>query len=62
MNINTASLNDLKRHPYINYYQARTITDYRRQYGTITDLQQLRLSPDFTPEAIERLKPYVEYE
>ena len=62
VNINTASLNDLKRHPYINYYQARTITDYRRQYGTITDLQQLRLSPDFTPEAIERLKPYVEYE
>ena len=62
VNINTASLNDLKRHPYINYYQARTITDYRRQYGTITDLQQLRLSPDFTPEAIERLRPYVEYE
>lgn len=62
VNINTASLNDLKRHPYINYYQARTITDYRRQYGTITDMQQLRLSPDFTPEAIERLRPYVEYE
>lgn len=61
VNINTTSLNDLKRHPYINYYQARTITDYRRQYGTITDLQQLRLSPDFPPEAIARLLPYIEY-
>ena len=61
VNINTASLNDLKRHPYINFYQAKAITDYRRQYGTIHDLQELHLSPDFTPEAIARLLPYIEY-
>ena len=61
MNINALSLNELKRHPYINFYQARAITDYRRQHGPIGDLDDLRLLPDFPPEAIERLRPYVEY-
>ena len=61
LNINSASLNELKSHPYLNFYMARAITDYRRQYGTIRDLQDLRLLPDFTPEVIERLTPYVEY-
>ena len=41
LSINRLSLNELRRHPYINYYQARAIIDYRRQHGTITDLQQL---------------------
>ena len=30
LNVNTLSLNDLKKHPYINFYMARAITDYRR--------------------------------
>lgn len=61
ININTLSLNELKRHPYMNYYQARAIIDYRRQYGPISDLHDLHLLPDFPEEAIQRLLPYVEY-
>ena len=61
LNINRLSLNELKRHPYINFYQARAITDYRRLHGPIRSLDDLRLSKDFPQEAIERLKPYVEY-
>jgi DNA uptake protein ComE-like DNA-binding protein len=61
INVNTATLNDLKRHPYINFYQARAIVDYRRQHGPINSLQDLRLLTPFTPDAIERLMPYVEY-
>ena len=61
LNINRLSLNELKRHPYINFYQARAITDYRRLHGRIENLQQLKLDHDFTAEAIERLEPYVEY-
>ena len=62
LNINRLSLNELKRHPYINFYQARAITDYRRQHGRIESLQQLKLIRDFTPEAIERLEPYIAYD
>ena len=61
LNVNTLSLNDLKKHRYINFYQARAITDYRRLHGPLKSLQDLRLSKDFPPEVIERLTPYVEY-
>ena len=61
LNINQLSLNELKRHPYINYYQAKAIIDYRRQNGPIRDLNDLRLLDDFTEEAIRRLQPYVSY-
>ncbi len=59
LNVNRLSLNDLKRHPYINYYQAKAITDYRRLHGPLHSLNDLRLLPDFSAEAIKRLEPYV---
>ena len=61
LNLNRLSLNELKRHPYINYFQARAITDYRRLHGPLTSLDDLRLSKDFPQEAIDRLMPYVEF-
>lgn len=61
LNINQLSLNELRKHPYINFYQARAITDYRRLHGPLKSLQDLRLSKDFPPEVIERLTPYVAY-
>ena len=61
LNINQLSLNELKRHPYINFYQARAITDYRRLHGPIKSLYDLKLSKDFPQEAINRLLPYVAY-
>ena len=59
LNVNRLSLNELKRHPYINYYQAKAITDYRRLHGPLHSLDDLRLLPDFPVEAIKRLEPYV---
>ena len=61
LNVNSLSLDELKRHPYINFYQAKAITDYRRLHGPLKSLNDLRLSKDFPPEAIARLLPYVAY-
>ena len=61
LNVNQLSLNELKLHPYINFYQAKAITDYRRLHGNIHSLNELRLLKDFTPEVIKRLTPYVAY-
>ena len=61
LNVNKLSLQQLRKHPYINYYQAKTIMDYRRLRGKITSLDDLCLSDDFPPEAIRRLEPYVEF-
>lgn len=61
LNVNKLSINQLRRHPYINFYQARAIMDYRRLKGNLKSLQDLSLHKDFPPEAIERLAPYVEF-
>ena len=61
MNLNRLSLAQLRRHPYISFYQAKAIIDYRRQHGPLAGLADLRLSRDFTPEAVSRLEPYVEF-
>jgi len=59
--VNRLSLNELKRHPYINYYQARCIVEYRRLYGPLHNLNELRLLPEFTEKDFIRLSPYVDY-
>jgi DNA uptake protein ComE-like DNA-binding protein len=61
LNLNRLSLNELKRHPYINYYQARAIVDYRRQNGKLTSLDDLQFLHDFSSEARQRLAPYVTF-
>ena len=61
LNVNRLTLNELKRHPYVSYYQARAITDYRRLRGALKSLNDLSLLEDFSQEAIDRLLPYVEY-
>ena len=61
LNVNQLSLNELRRHPYINFYQAKAITDYRRLHGPIKNLNDLSLSKDFPQETIARLLPYVAY-
>ena len=61
LNVNRLSLQELRKHPYINYYMAKTIVDYRRLHGDIKSLQDLRFSKDFPPEVIRRLTPYVDY-
>lgn len=61
ININRLTLSQLRRHPYINFFQAKDILDYRRLRGAIHSLQDLRLLKDFPPSEIERLQPYVEF-
>ena len=61
LHINKLTLSQLRKHPYLNYYQARDIVDYRRLQGPITSLSQLALLKDFTKHDIERLAPYIEY-
>lgn len=61
LSINKLTLQQLRRHPYINYYQAKAIVDYRRLHGDIKSLRDLRFSSDFTDEDIRRLEPYIAY-
>lgn len=61
INVNTASFQQLRRHPYIGFNLARTITEHRRLHGRIASLDDLKLYRDFTPEVIARLQHYVSF-
>ena len=62
LNVNRLTLAQLRRHPYISYYQAKAIIDFRRLYGPLTDISQLALHKDFTDDDIRRLSHYLAYE
>lgn len=59
--INKNTLNQLRSHPYINYYQAKAIIEYRKKYGNIKEIHQLSLVDAFTEQDLERLSFYVFY-
>ena len=61
LDINKLNLNQLRKHPYLNFYQAKEICDYRRQRGPIKSLEELKLLKDFPPAEIERLTPYISF-
>lgn len=61
INVNKASFQTLNAHPYIRYEQVKDLMKYRRLYGTIKDLHDLRGTNIFTAEELEKLEAYLEY-
>lgn len=59
INLNKASIERLKSHPYINFYQAKVIVEYRKKKGNLKSLEQLKLYDEFSGKDIEKLSPYV---
>jgi len=59
--VNTASLDKLKAHPYINFYQAKAIVEMRKKKGKLENIHELDLLEEFTPEDLERLKHYLAF-
>ncbi len=62
LQVNRLSVDALRRHPYLNFYQSRVIVEHRRKYGPIRELRALSLYEEFTPSDLERLRPYVDFE
>lgn len=59
ININKASIERLNAHPYINFYQAKIIIEYRKKKGNLKSIDQLALYEEFTKEDLERISHYV---
>lgn len=58
IDINTASFEELKRHPYLSYKQINALIQYRKQHGAYTNLSDLKNIPLFTDEILRKLAPY----
>ncbi|MBO7049089.1 MAG: helix-hairpin-helix domain-containing protein [Bacteroidaceae bacterium] len=59
--VNKGTVNELRSHPYMNFYQARAIVELRRERGKIKGPEQLSLLEEFTAQDLERLKPYLDF-
>lgn len=62
LNINQTGIERLKAHPYINFYQAKIIVEYRKKKGILKSLKQLSLYEEFTPQDLERISHYICFE
>ena len=62
LNINTLPQDSLRRHPYINYNQAKIITQLRKQKGKLTGWENLQLLDEFAEEDKIRLQHYLSFE
>lgn len=61
--INQLSIDQLKRHPYIRYFQAKSLYDNRlnkpeQRYNALDDLVEDR---DVTPQFIAKIAPYLSF-
>lgn len=62
INANKAGLDKLRAHPYMNFYQAKVIIEYRRKKGKLKSLSQLSLYEEFTEKDLERLSHYLAFD
>ena len=60
--VNSASLDKLRSHPYMDFYKAKAIMEYRRKRGKIKGLSQLSMFEEFTEKDLKRLSPYLAFE
>lgn len=59
LNVNSLSVRQLMRHPYLSFYQAREIVAYRKEHGPIKQIEELATLDKFSHSDIERLRPYL---
>ena len=62
VSVNQSSLDRLKAHPYINFYQAKVIIELRKKKGQVRDISELAMFEEFTEKDLERLKYYLSFE
>lgn len=62
LRINRESLDKLRAHPYLNFYQAKIIVEHRKKRGEIKSLSQLSLYEEFTEKDLKRLSAYFSFD
>ena len=58
-NINIISIDELVRHPYLNYKEAKMIVNYRQQHGNFKDVKDIQEIKPISPEIFRKIAPYL---
>ncbi|MDR1371507.1 MAG: helix-hairpin-helix domain-containing protein [Dysgonamonadaceae bacterium] len=59
--VNTALLDRLKAHPYLDFYQAKAIIELRKKRSKINSIGDLELLEEFTQENLEKIRHYLDF-
>jgi competence ComEA-like helix-hairpin-helix protein len=62
ININTASADELKAHPYIRYNLANPIIAYRKEHGPFSKVEDIKNIMAINNETYNRIAPYLSIE
>jgi competence ComEA-like helix-hairpin-helix protein len=62
ININTASLDEMKAHPYIRYPIANAILQYKTQHGNFSFVNDLKKIMLVTEDIYKKVEPYIAVE
>jgi competence protein ComEA len=59
ININTATVDELKAHPYIKYSLANPIVAYRNEHGLFSKVEDVKKVMAVTEEIYKKIEPYL---
>jgi len=59
INVNTATLEELREHPYFTYNISLALINYREQHGAFKSIEEIKKCALITPEVFSRLLPYI---
>lgn len=63
ISVNRASVEYMRNHPYINFYQAKAIYEYRRNKGKVKSIEELKQLKDesITDDFWEKIEIYLDF-
>jgi len=59
ININTASVDEMKSHPYLRFNIANAIFQYRQQHGNFNSVDEIKKIALVTEEIFNKAAPYL---
>ena len=60
--VNTASVDKLKNHPYLSFYQAKAIYELRRKEGKLKSVNDLKQIEDIDEQTLAKISPYLSFD
>ncbi|WP_419701171.1 helix-hairpin-helix domain-containing protein [Mucilaginibacter sp. NFX135] len=61
MNVNAASLNELRRFPYLSFKQANAILEYHNQHGDYTSIEDMKNIAILDDGILRKIEPYLTF-
>ena len=59
ININLATIKTFRKHPYINYKEAKMIVNFKIQHGDFSSVKDIQKIKPISPEIFRKIAPYL---